>query len=350
MRYALRIAGGIFLLFILFGITVYAIFSFRKESINEMAIRQVNNQVKGIVHIGDLSPDFFRTFPNIAVRLSDVSIRDSLWSDHQHDFLNAEKIYIRFQLLSLIKGKPRIGKVIVENGSIHLYTDECGYCNLNRNDDLAFNKGKSDIPEITFINTRLIIENENLNSYHDINAYYLDCDITKKDSALVLSIDMNSFVHSIGFNMAKGSYLKEKQLNGEFRLLYRSGEKIELNNVDLEIDEQPFVFNGNFYLDTEPMSYELNIQTKKVNYQKAKSLLTQALQQKLDSIDIIEPFDAEASLAGQMTFRAVPVIKTKVIVNDAAMVTSVGQLNHCSFTCHFSNQVDTLLLPGDINS
>lgn len=350
MKYALRITGGIFLVFILLGIAIYAIFSFKKESINEMALRQVNNQVEGIVSIGDLSPDFFRTFPNISVRLSDVSIRDSLWDVHQHDFLMAKKIYIRFQLLSLLKGKPRIGKVIVEDGSIYLYTDECGYCNLNRRNDVAFKKGKSDIPEITFINTRLVIENQNLNSYHDIQANYIDCDITKKDSALVLAIEMNSFVHSIGFNMAKGSYLKEKQLDGDFRLLYKAGDKIELNNVNLDIDEQPFVFNGNIFLNTEPMTYELHFQTKKVIYQKGKSLLTQSLQQKLDSIDIVEPFDAEASLYGQMAFRAVPVVKIHFDVSDAAMETPLGQLYHCSFKGHFSNRVDTLLVPGDINS
>jgi len=157
MRYALRITSGIFLLFILLWIVVYALVTFNKESINDMAITQINKQVKGSVSIGDLSPDFFRTFPNISVRLSDVTIRDSLWNQHQHNFLKAENIYIRLQLLSLFTGKPKIGKVIVENGSVYLYTDECGYCNLNRIDD---NQGHTDIPEITFVKTRLIIENE----------------------------------------------------------------------------------------------------------------------------------------------------------------------------------------------
>ncbi len=315
-----------------------------------MAITQINKQVKGSVSLGDLTPDFFRTFPNISVRLSDVTIRDSLWDQHHHDFLKAEKIYIRFQLLSLLTGKPKIGKVIVEDGSVYLYTDECGYCNLDRTDDLSFNKGHADIPEITFVNTRLIIENESLNTYHDIDVDYLNCDIVKKDSAVLLTIAMNSLVHSVGFNMEKGSYLKEKHLEGEFCLSYYSGKKIELNNVKLKIDKHPFTLNGNFYLDTDPMSYDLSIQTRKIHYQKAVSILTQSLQLNFDSIDIIQPFDVNATVAGQMARKVVPRVFVQFTVNDTDMETPLGQFYLCSYTGNFSNQVDSLLLPGDENS
>ena len=164
-RYALRTAGGIVLFFLVLWTIAFAIITFKKDSITEMAITQINKQVVGTVEIGDLSANFLRTFPNISVKLSNVSIRDSLWNVHQHDFLNAEKIFIRLELLSLVTGKPRIGKVLVENASIYLYTDECGYCNLQRTEHVAFKKGHSKkIPEFTFYNTRLITQNEFVNS------------------------------------------------------------------------------------------------------------------------------------------------------------------------------------------
>ncbi len=350
IRYGLRIGGGIAALFLLLLIVVHVIITFKKESIRELAIKQINKQIVGDVTIGDLSPSLLRTFPNISVRLTDVVIRDSLYNAHHQEFLNAEKIYIRIQLLSLLSGKPKIGKVIVENGSIHLYTDECGYCNLNRNNDVAFKKGKGDIPDFTFKNTRIVIENEFLNSYHDIEAYYLDCDMKKRDTSLVLNIELNSLVHSIGFNMAKGSYLKGKSLSGDFRILFSKGERLELNNVELKIDKQPFDVNGAFYLNTDPKTYALHFQTKKVAFAKGVGLLTQTLQEKFDSLDIKELFDVGAKVSGQMAFRVVPAVIVDFKITDSELLTPLGQLYHSSFTGVYSNRIDTLLSPSDTNT
>ncbi len=349
-RYAIRIAGGILGLFLLVVIVAYTVIALKKDSIRMMAITQINKQVKGTVEIGDLTPNFFRTFPNISVRLTDVSIRDSLWNVHHHEFLEAEKIYIRIQFLSLIKGKPKIGKVIVENATVHLYTDECGYCNLIPTERVSFSKGNADIPDVTFYNTRLISTNDFLNSYHDFEAKYLSCSATKVDTMYDMEIEMKTLVHSLGFNMAKGSYLKEKELNGEFHIVYDPKNKISLDKIELEIDNQPFIIDGNFLLHTQPKSYNLNISTENVNYKVASGLLTQALQQKVDSFDIVQPFNVSVGLVGAMEYKAKPLVNVQFHVNDADMTTTVGAMSHCTFNGSFVNQVDSSEIPGDLNS
>src|SRR5688572_18684253 len=252
LRYTLRIAGGILGLFLLLYLAANVVIALKRETLSQMVISQINKQVIGIVTIGDLSPDYFRSFPNLSVCLTDVFITDSLRDIHHRDFLTAEKVRVRIQLLSLVKGKPKISRVIVEDSTIDLYTDECGYCNLNRRDDVGFKKGNSDIPGFTFKRSRIIIQNEFVNSYHDFDFEYLDCDVIKRDSVNELAINMKSLVHSIGFNMAKGSYLKEKTLDGDFSLLFYQGEKIQLANVELDIEDHPYLLNGNIFLNTEP--------------------------------------------------------------------------------------------------
>ncbi|MEP6793933.1 MAG: AsmA-like C-terminal region-containing protein, partial [Saprospiraceae bacterium] len=265
-------------------------------------------------------------------------------------FLEAEKIFARFEIMSLFKGKPKISGVIVQNCTIYLYTDECGYCNLNRSDDLAFHKGKAELPDFKFDHTRLIVENKNQNSYHDIELEYLKCHPDKRDSGYVFKIEMNSMVHGIGFNMDRGSYLKEKPLDGKFDLIFYPGNKIEFNNIKLKIDQQPFVINGNIYFLNNPVSYALNIQTKKIIYRKASGLLTQSLLQKLQPIDILEPFDVDADISGLAAPLVIPRIATHFVVHDSEMQTPSGELSHCSFTGSFNNQMDANLLPGDGNS
>ncbi|MEP6795621.1 MAG: hypothetical protein ABJB16_14930, partial [Saprospiraceae bacterium] len=78
IRHGLRIAGGLFLFFIIAGVIMYLLVSSNKDFITAMARTQINKQVKGIVTIGDLNLNFFRTFPNLSVQLSDVTLEDSL--------------------------------------------------------------------------------------------------------------------------------------------------------------------------------------------------------------------------------------------------------------------------------
>jgi hypothetical protein len=349
-RYAIWIGGGIVSLFILLWVVAFIVITLKKDTISEMATTQINKQVRGTVAIGDLSPNFFRTFPNISVRLSDVSIRDSLWNAHHHDFLNAEKIYISIRLMSLVSGKPKIGKIIVEDASIHLYTDECGYCNLNPTERVSFSSGTGDIPELTFHQTRVVIENEFLNAYHDIDIKYLDCAVNKRDSLFDMQIEMNAFVHSIGFNMDKGSYLAEKALDGEFAVRYEPNHQVSFQDIELDIDEHPFKLSGNFYLHTEPTLYELWIRAEDVQYKKASGLLTRALREKVNAYDIVQPFDVEATITGVMEYKAKPGVVVEFVVDKADMTTTLGPLTDCSFHGSFINQVDSLSIPHDTNS
>ncbi|HZV70279.1 MAG TPA: AsmA-like C-terminal region-containing protein [Saprospiraceae bacterium] len=350
VRHGLRIACGILLLFIIGSFIMYVLVSANKEEINALARAQINKQVKGIVTIGDLELNFFRTFPMMAVELTDVSLRDSLWEKHHRNFLKAETIYIRFQPLSLFRGKPKINSVMVRNSSIYLYTDSCGYCNLNRAEDLGFKKDKADIPDLQFEQTRITVENQALNSYHDIEIDNLKCHLAKIDSGYIFKIALKSLVHSIGFNMAKGSYLADKSVEGNFYLNYFPGNKIEFSDVKMKIDQQPFLINGSFYFYNTPMTYDLSFQTKKVLYKKAAGLLTQSLQKKLEPIDIIQPFDVNATISGYAGFRVIPIVNVHFQIKDSEMNTPAGKLVHCSFTGSFTNQMEILKAPEDKNS
>ncbi len=347
---ALRFGSGIVLLLLLFWFVVNILVGYHQKSIHGLAIAQINKQVKGTVQIGTISSDFLRTFPHISVRLSEVSIKDSLWDLHHHDFLKASKIYASFQFLSLLKGKPKIRKVIVENGFIHLYTDACGYCNLNRSEAVSFNKGRSAIPEFTFKHTRLIVENEALNSYHDITAEHLECQPIQKDSMVLLNLDMKSIMHSVAFNLERGSYLKDKVIEGKFCLEYYTGKEMKLNNVQLKIDHQPFTLTGSFHLGADTMSYDLLFQTQKIPFTKAVSILTEALQKHFVPFEIQQPFDVEAHVAGKMAFKVIPKVTTQFSVNNSDLETPLGMFTLCSFFGTFTNQMDTLSLPGDENS
>lgn len=331
-------------------VTVHFLISYNQAFIRELAITQIKSRIQGEVTLGSITPAFFKAFPDIAVDLHDLTIRDSLWDQHKNDFLKAKNIYLYLSWTSLFKGKPEVRKVSIEDANLHLYTDACGYRNLNLIEQVETQKGEGSAPLLTMRRTRLIMENEFLNARHDIDVEYLHGGVTKQDSTFLLDVDIRSLVHGIGFNLEKGSYLKEKTLQGNLLLTYFPHQKLELTEVNLNIQKHPYMLHGAFYFDRDTMYYALGIYTKQILYEDAVSVLTASIQRHLDSISLSLPFDAEATVAGQMARKVVPAIATRFIVKDAAMETPIGHLENCSFTGLFCNQVDCQSLPGDHNS
>lgn len=349
-RKLLWLLGGILSLFILFFVTVHFLVSYNQAFIRELAITQIKSRIQGDVTLGSITPAFFKAFPDIAVNLHELTIRDSLWNEHQNDFLKAKNIYLYLSWTSLFRGKPEVRKVSIEDGHLHLYTDACGYRNLNLVEQVDTQNENGVTPVLSIRRTRIIMENEALNAKHDIDVVYLHAGVTKKDSTVLLDIEINSLVHGIGFNLEKGSYLKEKSLQGNLLLTYFPHQKLELTEVNLNIQQHPYTLHGAFYLDQDTMSYALGIYTKQILYKDAASVLTASIQQQLDSISVSVPFDVEATIAGQMARKVVPAIATRFMVKDATMETGIGRLENCSYTGHFCNQVDCQSLPGDPNS
>ena len=65
----------------------------------------------GDVHIGDISIGFRHTFPRIAFSIENLTLRDSLWSQHHHDLINVKKAYATLDFLKLIIKKKKNKRV-----------------------------------------------------------------------------------------------------------------------------------------------------------------------------------------------------------------------------------------------
>ncbi|MGK2863181.1 MAG: hypothetical protein ACSLE0_14720, partial [Chitinophagaceae bacterium] len=349
-RKTVRIAGGIILFLVLSWTTFYLVILSNEEKIKALVTDQINLAIKGHVYIGQIDLDFIKSFPALSFHLDDVIIQDSLWNEHHRDIFTAQKIYISTSIFNLLIGRSGLSKITVNNGTACLYTDECGYSNLNRSNDVAFNKGKRNLPEFHFRNFRFIIENKGNNSFHDFEFAYLKCDNTQQDDFLRLHVDMDMHVHSMTFNLDKGSYARDEPIRGKFNLDFQVGEKITLDKIKLNISDQAFIWDGTFLLDSEPMSYDITITTKQIPYPTAVALLTDSLQSRFKKFKIPHPLDAEAHLKGKMAYKVIPEVNTSFSFKDIDMDTPIGKLSECTFSGSFSNHVDSLQSPGDKNT
>jgi hypothetical protein len=340
-RIILRVLGVILALFVALWIFVWAYVTYNKKGLIEKVKAGLNKKILDKVDIKNISIDFFHNFPNISVKLSDVTIHDSLWEQHHHDFLKAGSVYARLRLFSIFSGSPDLGKLIIEDAQVYLYTDSSGYSNLIRTKQgsSSDNSQPTRIPDITLKNTRVIIDYASRHKLHDIELKELECNTSNTDSGRLLKVRINSMVHGLAFNDSIGTYLKEKPLAGNIEL-FASNKRISLRKAELNIDGQPFDISGEFQTGAES-HFDLQIHTQKIPFKKAIGLLTERSQKSFVAYDIKKPIDIDASLNGPMSYRSIPLAKITFVLKDADMETAAGAFSHCSFKGTFTNEIDS---------
>jgi hypothetical protein len=348
LLYLLRAFIILAAIFGLVWVFFFAYLTFNKNKIISKVKSQLNQQIKGNISIGDLRPDFFHAFPYLSIKISNVIIRDSLWSHHHHDFVNAQNLYIRLKPLSLFSQTPSVGNITIENATICFYTDSTGYTNIVKAEPVRSGE-KKEIPDFLFTNTRFIIQDENKHKLHDIYCERLKCGVNKEQNFTRFGIKLKSLVHNLSFNTKKGSFLHEKDLEGKFELLWKNKKSLEFSDVNLKIDKQAFSFSGNFVFDEQP-TFKLAIETKKIYFEKAVPLLPESIQQKLKNYKIDQPFPVNANISGSLAILTMPLVTINFETKKAHITTPPAEFNGCAFAASFTNQFVNQSPPSDVNS
>jgi AsmA-like protein len=344
-RWALRIAGGICCVFLLAWILAGAYVLLNKQSLLKKARTEMNRRTGGDVNIGDIDISLFRHFPELSLHLSKVSLHDSLWQQHHHDLLRAENIFIRFSFLSLFSGHPRVDKIYLQQGAIYLYTDSTGYSNTSIFQKLK--QGSQDKtpqkevkpPDIALDNMRFVLDKQDLHKIFDFDILHLDCPIERNDRFLELQVNMDLKVNSFTFNMEKGSFLKNKTISGKFDLRFNTASHIiQGDKLPLQIDGHPFLISARFFPDVSPDPFSITIQAPDILYREAASLLTPALQQKLDQYDIDQPISLNAVIDAGSADDHEPLLNIRMTLDKGAITTPVGRFTEASCTGSFINE------------
>ena len=355
MRRTLRIFAWVIAVFITLWMLAWIYVLVNKKMIIGEITALIKDKVKGDITIGDFDPSLISTFPFVSVRLTDVTLRDSLWKQHKHELVNAKDIYLRLGLIGIFSGSPKVNKIIIKDGALYLYRDSTGYSNdyiFKSNQKGDGDDGKpSDVPDVELHNVRFTMNFLDRNKLYDFDVNKLKCVVRNREDIIILDIKTEMVVHSLAFNTVHGSFAKEKPVNGDFRLqITRKTKTLSFNELKLKIDGHPFAFTGMFNFSTPPPLYRLTIRTENINYRKASSLVNYNISKKLDSFNIEAPFDVTVLLDGSTRPNKNPLIKLDATIKNSALTTPIGQFTKASFKAHFNNQLDASERRIDANS
>lgn len=333
-------------LLFLFWVVLAVYVESQKDSLLEKARTEINNRIGGTLQIGRLDISLFRHFPAVTLQLSDVSLRDSAWQQHQHDLLQVSNIYVSCSLFrSLLKRRIALSTVLLEHGSIYFYTDSTGYSNSYiLADRKAGDKGQagqpeSDPPSIAFSDIRLVLEKQDQHKIFDLDIHRLKAAIGRVEHTLRFNVDAEIKMNNFSFNTEKGSFVKDKLLSGRWSFSYNTASKIlQAEKANLDIDGHRFRLSGRFFPTVKPDPFFLTIETENIPFRQAAALLTPNLKQKLDQYDIDKPVSVRVQLDAGAADESEPQIQIRLSLDKGNVLTPTARFTSASFQASFTNE------------
>jgi uncharacterized protein involved in outer membrane biogenesis len=331
---------GLFSLILISAIGLRIYFERNKTEIVAKINTQINENILGEAKIGDIGYKFLIGFPNFTVVLNQVELKDSLYPIHKRTLLKAKEIEVRLNVLSLLKKEVNIHKIVISDATIDLFKDKNGITNSNifkPKKEKSKSETTTSIDEVIFKNVNFISDNQKGNKLFYFEIESLKSNIAYSDEGWNTDVNLKAFAKSLAFNTQKGSFIKDKKLNGDL-LVNFSKEQYLISVVtdNLEIGDDRFNIKAHFNIGKSNSLFDIDIKTK-ILWQNASNLLSNNISSKLNQFGLQVPLEASCAIKGDMSVKGDPEIVVNAVIKDNELKTSYGSVTTCSFNGKFTN-------------
>lgn len=131
---------------------------FYADKMEAMVINELNQKLSRPVEIKDINFSFLSKFPKASVEIKNITVQGLKKSDGP--FIKAEKLYLSFNLMSLIRDEMVINEITIEDATVNIYIDNNGQVNYlifkEKADTSA--PGILNIEEVNLVNTKIFYE------------------------------------------------------------------------------------------------------------------------------------------------------------------------------------------------
>jgi hypothetical protein len=344
-RWAFRGVLAIFLFMIVAYVSLAWYINTHKDEVLASVTEELNEGLSGSLEIGNMEPTFLQGFPRVALRLENVTLKDSLYDRHGKMLLRAGSLDVSVNALALMRGTIEIKKIAISNAAVNLFTDADGYSNAS-----VFKKGrktkegggggsfpelrKLDLDKVTFV-----IDNQKMGKLYSFSVDELDGSIDYTDVGWEAGIRLNTLANSMAFSTSKGSFVKGKRIEGKLDISFNDGTgvlRVDRNRLDIGGEE--FYIGANIKTESPDADFAINIENKSILWKNAANLLSPNITVKLEMFDIKKPIAVRCDIIGGFNVHGDPLIRVNAEVNDNTLDTPGGVVENCSFFGVFTNE------------
>lgn len=346
---------GLFTLLLVSTIGLRIYFENNKPEIVKKINIVINDNIQGEAKIGNIGYKFLIGFPNFTVVLNEVELKDSLITIHKRPVFKAGEIEVRLDVLKLLKKEIDISKIVIIDATIDLFKDKNGVKNSNvfkpkKKKNTTENSSSTFIDEVHLENVIFISENQQANKLFNIEIKALKTKVNYSNEGWNADVKLQSFIKSLAFNSSKGSFAKEKEIDGDLLVTFsKESNKINIVSKELEIGEDYFDILANFNFGIGNSLFDIDIKTK-IKWSNAYNLLTKNISSKLNKFDFNAPLEVNCLIKGDLKVKGEPEIKVDAVIKDNELKNSQGTVKDCNFKAKFTNNYKKGLGLGDPNS
>lgn len=317
---------------------------------------EVSENMDGNFHIDDMEPALLKGFPNISVRLKGVTLSDSMYPVHKKNLIELKSVYVKLNVLSLITKHPEVMKVTIADGSIYLFADKNGYSNTylfkKKNPPSKPKKGKEvEINKFGIENVTFTFDHFEKNKQFKVSFNDMNGDINTIGDVLDIHAETDAHIHQLGFNLDKGGFVKNKNLEANLHIKFNKKTK------DLELPKQVVAINGTdikvgciFHFGNKPANYTIDIDAPSIGFKEGTSFLSRHIEKKLDSFDLEKNLAVQVTVNGSFKYPDTPLIHARWQTTGNVLVSSFGKMEHTDLKGEFYNNYVADRGLGDDNS
>lgn len=276
---------------------------------------------EGRVTFRETNISIYKNFPKATISIHDVRVVDSLIQQHQEPLLKVEKIHAAFSIIDIWSKKLTLDEITLEKGKIQIFTDENGYSNIKnllkkqlaptlkkpqkKNWKSIEVKTKALGLNLEDIEVHLINAIKTTNIHTKINHLSTLLDLELENLAAQIDLDVD--ISELTFKKEKGAFLANSRLTGVFDFVWKDSSVL-IQPFDLHINEETFLFSGEFYTKGDAPS-TLLFENRTTRLGKISPLLIPNIQKVLTPYDIPAPFYSKTKLITTFDPKDHPIIE-----------------------------------------
>lgn len=345
LKRTLQIFGSLVVLVILvfIGLAIYV--NVKKKELLVSITTELNRSLNGNVTVGNMEPTFLKGFPGVSVSLNNVEIRDSLWKVHHHSLLKAKDFDISVNAMALLRGTIEIRRVSIHDAEVYLFTDSNGYSNTSvfksktqQPQSKEESTSPAEIRRFDLNDVRFIMDNRKGNKLFLFAIQDFSGRVDYPSSGWKADVRLKTLVRSLAFNTKKGSFIKDKLLEGKMDISYDDDKGvIEVKPNVLNIGEDPFIIGAKFKIAKDPVDFAITVEARDILWRSATALLAPNITLRLNRFNLEKPFAVKAIIEGNMGAGGDPSIFVNALIKDNKLTSPGGVVDDCNFAGVFTN-------------
>lgn len=357
LRIILRaVAFLVLLIMLLYAGLAWYIHTHKKETL-AMVTASLNEDMSGSIVIGDMETTFLQGFPRVSLRLTNVVVRDSLYATHKHTLLTAGRFDVAVNALALLRGTVEIKKITIANAAADIFTAENGYTNTalfrkkkKKADGSSSGGGLPELRKLELDNVSFTAANLKSGKLYSFVVHRVYASLDYNAQGWQADIDLEALAKSMAFNTERGSFIKDKELDGSFDITYNEDEgTLTFKKMPLKIGKEQFAIGALLHTG-DSSEFEIDIENPKILWKDAAYLLSKNITDKLMMFDLKKPISVGCKLTGDFNSKGDPLIEVAARIEDNTLVTPGGDIEGCNFNGNFTNRFNSKKDMTDENS